>query len=467
MRLSQALRWKHKDVIALVGAGGKTTAMFLLAGELAAEGHKVVMAATTHMFVTQMSAAPCALIGTDEEQLLRALPAALDAHGYVLVVGGTDEASNKAFGIGPDVADHIARLDMVDSLIVEGDGSRMRPLKAPAPHEPVIPSSATLVVPIVGIQVLGRPLDERSVHRPEIVAALTGASLGEPVSAQMVAAVLGHRRGGAQHVPPGARIVPLINGVEDNERLEQARRIARHLLRPGDGPSAADVSAQDGSKPLNNRPLIDSVVIGATAHPEPALEVWERTAAIILAAGGATRFGNAKLLLPWGDSTILGRVVDQALSAADISDVIVVIGHERERTVAALEGRPVRIVHNEAWAEGQSSSVRAGLDALLPGTGAAVFLLGDQPGILPNVIDRLQQQHRQGLSAAVVPRYRGMRGNPVLFDRSVFAELALQRGDVGGRLLIERLGGRVRWVDFDLRPPGDIDTPDDYERLRP
>ena len=109
-------------------------------------------------------------------------------------------------------------------ILNEADGSRMRPFKAPAAHEPVIPAETTLVVPVVGADVFGQPLDAEHVHRPELVSALSGAPLGAPITPEIVARVLAHPEGGRKGVPAGARVVVLINKVES---LADRRRRAR------------------------------------------------------------------------------------------------------------------------------------------------------------------------------------------------------------------------------------------------
>ncbi len=475
MLLSHALRWQRKEVVALVGGGGKTSVMFRLARELTAHGLRVVTTTTTRIFVTQMAAAPHHLIAQDEDALLAHLPQTLQQHGHVLIVGGIDVAQNKAYGIEPMLVERIVALQSVDAVIIEADGARMKPFKAPAQHEPVIPSCATLVVPVAGIEAVGRPLDAANVHRPERIAALAGGALGDPITPEMVATVLAHPEGGRRGVPPSARVVPLLNKVEMEGQLATARQVARLLLQVGvslvpqvgAGLAPAQKGDRKGSPLLLEKTPIDNVVLGATEADDPAREVWGRTVAIVLAAGGATRFGQPKQLLPWSGTTLLGQVVDRALAAGSIDEVIVVVGCEGERVAAAVSDRPVRVVVNEAWAEGQSSSVRAGLAALPTGVSAALFLLGDQPEVTLEVIEALVQRHRQTLAPIVVPCYRGQRNNPVLFDRAAFAELGRLRGDVGGRVLIERFQQSVESVAFDAPPPFDIDTPEDYRRFGP
>jgi molybdenum cofactor cytidylyltransferase len=188
-------------------------------------------------------------------------------------------------------------------------------------------------------------------------------------------------------------------------------------------------------------------------------------AAIVLAAGASTRMGRQKLTLPLGDGRPLVRVAVERVVAAGLDDVVVVTGRESEAVASALQGLAVRMAHNSRYADGQSTSLRAGLDALAPGTEAAVVALGDQP-VDPRVIRRLvatfQATHRQ----IVAPVYRDGRGNPVLFASSVFDELRRVEGDRGGRPVIVRDPERVAEVPVDALMPADIDTPEDYEAAR-
>jgi molybdenum cofactor cytidylyltransferase len=185
-------------------------------------------------------------------------------------------------------------------------------------------------------------------------------------------------------------------------------------------------------------------------------------AGIVLAAGASTRMGRQKLTLPLADGRPLIRAaVDQVL-AANLDDVVVVVGREAEAVASALRGLPVRTVANPRYAEGQSTSLRAGLDALARGTEAAVIALGDQPLPDPLVIRRLVESFRTSGRPIVAPRYRDGRGNPVLFAAALFGELRAVTGDRGGREVVARDPRRVAEVVVDAPMPADIDTPDDY-----
>jgi molybdenum cofactor cytidylyltransferase len=120
---------------------------------------------------------------------------------------------------------------------------------------------------------------------------------------------------------------------------------------------------------------------------------------------------------------------------------------------------------NPAWASGQSSSVRVGIEALPGDIGGAVFMLVDQPLISPELIKKILQQHQRNPAAIILPAIDGKAGNPVLFDRQVFGDLTMLSGDMGGRALFEKFPVRqVPWED--KKSQEDIDTPEDYQRIR-
>lgn len=189
-------------------------------------------------------------------------------------------------------------------------------------------------------------------------------------------------------------------------------------------------------------------------------------AAVVLAAGMASRMGRQKLLLPMEGGQPLIRLSVERVLAARIDDVVVVLGRDAEAVAAALAGLPVRTVVNPRYAEGQSTSLRAGLDALLADTEAAVVALGDQPLPDPGLIGRLVDRFRETRRPIVVPRYRDGRGNPVLFAAGLFDELRAVTGDQGGRGVIARDPARVAEVPVDSPMPPDVDTWEDYQALR-
>jgi molybdenum cofactor cytidylyltransferase len=253
MTLTDALGVKAGEVVALVGGGGKSTALFRLAREVADAGGDAITTTTTHIFGAQTALAPACVLAAEATR--KSVGAALAAHRGVLVVGPTDPATNRAGGVPLELFSAL-RAWFPDACIVnEADGSRTRPFKAPAGHEPVIPPETTLVVPVVGADVFGKPLSDAHVHRPERVAALSGAALGAPVTPEIVARVLAHPEGGRKGAPPGTRVAVLINKVESLAARAPARETAERLLR---------------------EPAIHSVLLASVRADNPVLEVLTR-----------------------------------------------------------------------------------------------------------------------------------------------------------------------------------------------
>jgi len=253
MRLADALRVGGDDVVALVGGGGKTTAMFRLAREAVEAGGRAITTTTTRIFGAQIALSPAHVPAARATR--ESVGAALDAHGQVLVIGETDPASGKAEGVSLELFRCLREWFPKACLLNEADGSRKHPFKAPAAHEPVIPPGTTVVVVAVGADVLGQPLDGEHVHRPELVSALSGAPLGAPLTPSAIARVLGHRDGGLKGVPPGARVVALINKVDSLADRAPARELAQCLLET---------------------PEIAAVVLAAVRAADPVLEVLGR-----------------------------------------------------------------------------------------------------------------------------------------------------------------------------------------------
>jgi molybdenum cofactor cytidylyltransferase len=193
-------------------------------------------------------------------------------------------------------------------------------------------------------------------------------------------------------------------------------------------------------------------------------------AAIILAAGKSTRMGEAKQLLRLGESTVLGQTIENVRRSAVVDDIVLVLGASAEairRLLPASLLQDLKVVVNPVYEEGMASSLRAGLSALDPQVDAALIVLADQPFVRPETLDQIGRMHRQTQAQIVIPSYRGRRGNPVLLDRSVFAEVMALEGDIGCRAIFS--SHTERTVKLQVEDEGillDIDNQGDYDRLR-
>jgi molybdenum cofactor cytidylyltransferase len=246
MRLHQALNVKANDVVSFVGAGGKTTAALRLMEELAGLERRVVFTTTTKILEPIPREDEHLLLAEGEEvltqmsELLIQYPKVFLAQRRLAEVDPTALGTsnwdypmrpNKLEGVPPSLVDRLSQRLSEPVILVEADGARHRALKAPAAHEPVVPVSTTLLVPMADLTVLKKPLTEEYVHRAEVVAGITRATLGEPVTVEMVATVLSHPQGGLKGLPEQARAVPILNQMAEDRPLDEAREIVRLVLR--------------------------------------------------------------------------------------------------------------------------------------------------------------------------------------------------------------------------------------------
>ncbi len=214
------------DVVAVAGAGGKTTLVFRLAAEARAAGLRVLVTTTTHMGALPRDVTGPVVMEADGA-VDAALAEALDRDGRATLLGRALRP-DKIEGVPAERVDALARFAEV--VLVEADGARGRSLKVPAAHEPVVPRSTTLLVAVAALDILGRPLGDEHVHRLELVIAATGRAEGDRVDEEMVARALRDPAGYLSRVPSGARSAVFLNKAEDEVAARAAGRLARLLL---------------------------------------------------------------------------------------------------------------------------------------------------------------------------------------------------------------------------------------------
>ncbi len=440
LTLTKALRIQPADTVAFIGSGGKTTAIFQLARQIPPP---VIVTATSHLGSWQIPEADRQVIASSGfiDQVEQNL------NGVTLVTGALD--GDRTAPIADNLLDELHRFckNRNVTLLIEADGSRQRPLKAWAEHEPPIPAFVDHVVLVAGLAGLGKQLNDEFVHRPELFSSLSRLDSGEVIDVNAFVRVLLHENGGLKNIPQSARRSVLLNQTDTPELQAAAHAMANSLL----------------SK-------FDSVVI-SNLEQKVIHAVHEKVAGIILAAGESSRYGQPKQLLDWhGESFV--RVVARRALEAGLSPVIVVTGANAEEIETAVSDLDVRFVRNSEWKSGQASSIRAGIFSLthapLPRgeryAGAAIFFLVDQPQVTTSIVSALREKHAEGLYPIVAPMVMDRRANPVLFDRETFPDLLTLEGDVGGRAIFHK--HRVEYLPWhDDRLLLDVDTPEQYQRL--
>lgn len=446
LSIDKALRAQSASCIAFTGAGGKTTALFQLAHTYR---QPVIVTATSHLGIWQTKQADQHIIA-DSPAPLEKLEHGLK--GILLVTGEVDGDRTKP--IPEDLLHWLQQFCGYHSIpmLIEADGSRQKPLKAWAEHEPAIPPFADQVVVVAGLSTLGKPLNMNTVHRAELVSRISGLAMEETITPEAILRLLAHPEGGLKKIPAGARRVALLNQADTVDLQSAAHGMARPLLS-----------------------TYDSVVITSLIG-EKVFAVHEPVAGIILAAGESSRYGTVKQLLDWHGEPFV-RVVARTALKAGCSPVIVVTGASAESIEPAIRDLDVLVVHNAGWQEGQGSSIRTAIGALpshsrgidsggppIASPGGAVFLLADQPQVTTSILHALMEKHAEELPPILAPMVMDRRANPVLFDRSTFQDLRAIEGDVGGRSIFHKY--RVEYLPWhDDRLLLDVDTPEMYRRL--
>jgi len=438
MRLVDGLRAENNSRIAFVGAGGKTSAMFRLARQLATP---VICMNTTHLALDQARLADQHFIVTNPADLASIFNQPIS--GIVLLTGPETDRQRLS-GLTDLLVEKIQiYADQLGvPLLVEADGARQLPLKAPALHEPPIPQWVNHVVYLVGLTGLNQPLDEAHVFRSELFGQLSEIKVGDPVGVGAIEKFLVNPDGGLKNIPGTARKTIYFNqwDVLNNQDF------------------------WPGSEMNLVKKAYDTILIGSVqAQFDQVTYRYENIAGIILAAGGGVRMGRTKQLLEWHGKPMVRHIAEKAFYSG-MNPVQVVTGFDAQKVAEALKGLPVQIIFNPGWESGQASSIRTGVENLPDGVGAAVFLLSDMPGIPVAILREEIKIHQNESLSILCPRIGSQRVNPVLFDRRTFNDLTNLTGDAGGRQMFDRYP--IRWLDWN-EPAAflDVDTPEDYQSL--
>ena len=251
--LIEALGIEAKEVISLVGAGGKTTLMFRLAKELFLSRKNVVTTTTTKILEPAVEETNFLFVDPDEAKIKDFVRHHLDRYHHITVAQGR-LGSGKLKGISPNLVKDIWSLHGIDTIIVEADGAAGRPVKAPREGEPVIPSNTTLVVAILGVDGMERELNKENVFQPERVSKITGIPMGERMKDEAFALLVTHPEGLFKGVPSSSRVVVFLNKVDIPNGLVKGKNISQKIFE-------------------KRHPQIERIVLGQLKKEPPVIEV--------------------------------------------------------------------------------------------------------------------------------------------------------------------------------------------------
>ena len=428
-----ALEENENVLLCLVGGGGKTTTLFKLADCLKACGKRVLVTTTTAIFVPEADRYDTLALG--EFPKWNGV-----AEGTVTVAGRGISAEGKLLGMDPDRVDAIHQERKFDCILVEGDGSKRRPIKAPASHEPVIPGRTTHLVGVIGIDAIGKPADAGTAFRLDRFCEVTGLHPNEIIDVPAVCRLIVSKSGIFKSAPEQSRKILILNKADTEKDLHKARAVIRTV---------------QGQVPDSLRLLAGSMRCGKVVESP-----FSKVSGIIMASGCARRMNAQKLLMPVDGVPVLERVVRAAV-ASRLKEVLVI--YQDDSVGAIVEKYPVKAIHNPNALLGQSESIKVGVAKADNGAEGLMFLVGDQPFMRPEIIDGLIGLFEKNPQRIVLPKYLDKRGNPVLFPVGLKEDLAKIQGDTGGREVINNRHDLVSELFIDDENAGfDMDTLEDY-----
>jgi molybdenum cofactor cytidylyltransferase len=229
MQLKNAVGLNDAEMVSLIGAAGKTTALFRLAKELREDGHKVLVTTTTKIFKPTKPHVD-RLFLVQEPDALSAATAAIPAP-VIIGAGYNVDEEGKLVGLPARWLDSLATSKQFDAILVEADGAASRLFKVPSEMEPVVPEQSDLIIWIMSIKILGKPMQSNWIHRAERAISLLGASADTPVTKDHILKLVNDPAGSLKGVPPQGRKVALLNQADTVEEIENAKELGRALTR--------------------------------------------------------------------------------------------------------------------------------------------------------------------------------------------------------------------------------------------
>lgn len=233
--LSNLIPLSPLSLIAIVGAGGKTTTMYTLAAELAEQGRRVITTTTTNIFIPKPGETGTLIVASETATLLKMIGAAWKQH-HRITVAATAIGGGKLAGLEPGQPYELLMKSGADVVIVEADGARHHMIKAPAEHEPVVPPQTSIALLVMSAEALNQPLSAEIAHRPERIAAVVGINQGDMLTPAVVARLMTSEHGAMKDIPERAQVYVLITHLteERQDAVQELASLVRRSSRVGD-----------------------------------------------------------------------------------------------------------------------------------------------------------------------------------------------------------------------------------------
>ena len=463
--LEKLLDLKEKDVVVAVGSNGKTTFCLNLCEELKKKGKTVIFSTTVKIFpvdeeygFVDMTYSPGIKNETEERKM--------DEGGNVYVLGIYDRKIGKITSLPQEMLEKFS--ERYDYTVIEGDGSKSKPLKGWEEREPVYTVNTTKSVGIIPVNIIGEKIADKNIHRMEKFLKISEGKEGETLTLDHLYNVIVHKNGLFQY-SLGEKIL-ILNCTETGKDRENVLKLAKMIKNNADFKNVK-VSAAS----LKERKYY-KIEEGALEKEENRNNQGFKISAVIMASGKSERMGENKLLLKYRGTTFIENILEKVINEKFYEIAVVVsdgkvkkkcqdfIEKFNEINNSGTAERNIYIVENREPEKGQSESIKLGLKILKKCSGY-MFFSGDQPLLSTDTIKKMRKNFKEG--TITVPEYNGKKGLPTIFGENFKDELLELEGDTGGKPVIKSNKEKIRIVKIENPDEGkDIDTKTDYEMMK-
>ena len=475
--LEKLLNLRKKDIVTAVGSNGKTTFCLNLCKELKRKKKNIFFTTTVKILPINKKYDFVDItipdIGNETEEKEREVFSEMEITSFLLnmkknlnnsnnvyVLGIYDSKIGKITSLSPKILEDIS--GKCDYMIIEGDGSKMKPLKGWNKTEPVYAKNTTKSVGILPINIIGDKINDVNIHRMEEFLEISGGQKNETLTLNHLYNVIIHKNGLFQY-SLGEKIL-IINCAERDKDKENALNLAKMLK--------SNINFRDiriGVTSLKNREYYE-IGENSIMEEENKNSFVPKISAIIMASGKSERMGTNKLLLEYRGMTFIENTLEKVLNE-NFYELVIVISDKKVRKKcqdyikkSEKDEKKIYIIDNKKSEKGQSESIKIGLKTLGKCDGY-MFFSCDQPFLTSDTIKKILQNFKtRGIT---IPEYNGKRSLPVIFGENFKDELLKLEGDTGGKTVINNHQDKIKIVEIENSDEGkDIDTKEDYDMLK-
>lgn len=446
--------------VSIVGAGGKTTLLYLLGNHLQEAGFNVLLTTTTMVYYPDSD-------GTFNN---------LTFWGSKIIEQefkqGVGQDKRKIKGFEKEEMECFAengQFNDFDFVLIEADGAKRMPIKAPNENEPVVIDFSDIVIGVVGLDSLGKSINDENTHRPAELIKIFNKDLGDIINENDIKNLVLSEKGLFKNSPILAKKILVLNKADTAEMIKSGEKII-DLLKNG-------LNGHCNSIISKNK--IDYLMISSLEKGKihKFVNRVPKITLVVFAAGEGIRMGAGKLMLELDGISILDRVLNtveslesaeltESLVTAEITETILVYSADRVKELAEKHKIDI-IIKNPEPERGMSSSLKLAVKKTSQDSDAFMFFMGDQPFISKKTIEKLIGKWLEDTSRIVVPCFAGKNGNPVIFPARFRKQLMEVTGDKGGREIINSNFGKINFLEIEESVEGqDIDDPATYEKYK-